>query len=149
MSTVDLPDGSNHCIHGVGSITIPIGTEAIHLNNVQLIPSLHTPLLSFDQLEQQGFQITLTNEKPYRFHIISPNGVRFYASRSPGSGVFDLITPIEKAEAGVANAVVDADETNQTNPARTKRPPPAPMDVWHHCYCHMNQHDLLYLHWIG
>lgn len=68
-ATVDLPDGNIHHVAGIGTTHLPIGNDSIELKNVQYIPGLKAQLLSFDQLEQQGFDIQLTKEKPYRFQI--------------------------------------------------------------------------------
>ena len=63
-ATVDLPDGSTHHVTGIGTIRLPINNDFIELKNVQYIPGLKAQLLSFDQLEEQGFDIQLTNDKP-------------------------------------------------------------------------------------
>ena len=44
-------------------------------------------------MEGQGFDIQLTNERPRKFKIISPDDrISFYASRSAKDGVFDQLT---------------------------------------------------------
>ncbi|ODM16173.1 hypothetical protein SI65_08607 [Aspergillus cristatus] len=84
---------------------------------------------------------------PYRFRITSPNGSAFLISRTVEDGMFDRL----EAEKGIAYAVNDTKETNE-NKSRNltpNRPPPAPIEYWHHRLSHMNQHDLQYLHRIG
>ncbi|ODM17047.1 hypothetical protein SI65_05760 [Aspergillus cristatus] len=146
-STVGLPDGSTHKVEGIGTIHLPIGEHVVELKNVRYVPALHTRLLSFNQLEKQGFRIQLTAEKPYRFRITSPNGSAFLISRTVEDGMFDRL----EAEKGVAYAVNDAKETNENKSKNLtpNRPPPAPIECWHHRLAHMNQHDLQYLHRIG
>ena len=54
-------------------------------------------------------------------------------------------------EGSVAYAVNDAKESAENTSCNLtpKRPPPAPIEHWHHRLSHMNQHDLQYLHRIG
>lgn len=146
-ATVDLPDGSTHYVTGIGTIRLPIGDEFIELKNMRYIPRLKAQLLSFNQLEQQGFDFQLTNEKPYKFRITSPEGTRFIASRSGKNGVFDFIHP-DSSQQGTVNAVTGP-AGEQQEATHTNRAPPASIDVWHHRLSHMNQHDLQYLHRIG
>lgn len=52
----------------------------VGLKNVRYVPALSTRLLSFNQLENQGFLIQLTNDKPYIFRITSPDVATFFIS---------------------------------------------------------------------
>lgn len=54
-SSVELPNGSTHRVEGIGSIYLPIGERMVELKNTRHVPTLHTRLLSFNQLEDQGF----------------------------------------------------------------------------------------------
>lgn len=72
-SPVDLPDGSTHRVEGVGTIKLPIGEHMEELKNARHVPTLHAHLLSFNQLEDQGFHIKTADEKPYRLQIIIPD----------------------------------------------------------------------------
>lgn len=146
-TTVGIPDGSQHRVEGVGTICLPIGEHMVELKNIRHVPTLKTRLLSFNQLEKQGFRIQLTNNKPYRFRITSPDGAAFFISRTVEDGMFNRL----EEEKGVAYAVNDTKEPNE-NKSRNltpNKPPPAPIEYWHHRLSHMNQHDLQYLHRIG
>ena len=119
----------------------------VELKNVRYVPTLCTRLLSFNQLEKQGFRIQLTDDKPYKFRITSPDGAAFFVSRTVENGMFNRL----EEEKGVAYAVNDAKEPNENKSrnSTSNKPPPAPIEYWHHRLSHMNQHDLQYLHRIG
>ena len=91
--TVDLPDGSTHQVEGIGNIDLSTRKGKIELKNVRFIPSVRARLLSFSQMEGQGFDIQLTNEHPRKFKIISPDDqISFYTSQSAKDDVFDQLT---------------------------------------------------------
>ncbi|EYE90211.1 uncharacterized protein EURHEDRAFT_511146 [Aspergillus ruber CBS 135680] len=147
QSTVRLPDNSIHKVEGVGTIHQPIGRQMVELKDVRYIPALHARLLSFSQLEEQGFHIQLTRDKPYKFRVITPDlSTSFLISRTAKNGMFDYLE-----EEGVINAVTDNSDSddNKSQNSTPNRPPPAPIEYWHHRLSHMNQHDLQYLHRIG
>lgn len=147
-SSVELPNGSTHCVEGIGSIYLPIGEHMVELKNTRHVPTLHTRLLSFNQLEDQGFHIKLTDDKPYRFRITTPDkSSSFLISRTTAGGMFDSL----ESEKGVINVVNDANDRleNKARNLTPNRPPPASIETWHHRLSHMNQHDLQYLHRVG
>ena len=79
-------------------------------------------------MENQGFHIQLTGERPNRFKIVSPNGITFYASRSGTDGIFNQFNE----ENGVANAVVGPADEEMEQVSGGSKSAPASIDIWHH-----------------
>ena len=75
---------------GIGKVVIEIDDGILELDEVRHVPSLGSNLVSYSQLDDQGFGLAVSETSP-RFHIITtPQGDTFHAYRTKISNVYHI-----------------------------------------------------------
>ena len=75
---------------GIGKIIIEIDDGVLELDDVRHVPSFGTNLVSYGQLDDQGFGLSVSANPP-RYHIItSPQGDTFFAHKTEVSNVYKI-----------------------------------------------------------
>jgi Pol polyprotein len=75
---------------GIGKVIIEIDDGILELDEVRHVPSLGSNLVSYGQLDDQGFGLAVSETSP-RFHkITTPQGDTFHAYRTKISNVYQI-----------------------------------------------------------
>jgi hypothetical protein len=129
---------------GIGAIRQQIDDQVLEVSNVRYIPNIVASLLSYRQLEKQGFKIQpiAMQDGTSLFEITDLQGQIFRAIPSssdvyPVNGVTNPLILAAKAKKPAKNA----DEATTA----TIRPIYEPIEVWHSRLGHLNADDIIKL----
>ncbi|KAJ5619407.1 hypothetical protein N7510_003391 [Penicillium lagena] len=144
----DDAGGRVHTVAGYGTIQINIDDIKLTVPDVRYIPTIASDLLSFRQLDQQGFQISLSNDSPKHFRFQSPDGTRFDALPHIDNQTYYLAKP--QTHQLIAKVTTRGEARTRSNLTITTSPQePDPkaltMTEWHQRLSHLNPRDILKL----
>ena len=145
---------------GIGKIIIEIDDGVLELDDVRHVPSFGSNLVSYGQLDDQGFGLSVSTNSP-RFHIItSPQGDTFYAHKTEVSKVYKIgeCVQIGNRSSSTAYSAISAPDVSSVasfqagslhKQSTPKSEPPKSHTMtlmeWHQRLAHLNAADILKL----
>ena len=147
-------------IAGKGTIILQIGDGVLTLKEARHVPTLQSNLVSYAQLEDQGFDLSLSSGVTPKNHVIrSPDGDEFFAYKTH-LNVYTLTdcTPTPRQDSEVVYSTVEWNDIGSTacalatidTPIPTRKrhevvPQTMTISQWHQRLCHLNQWDIIRL----
>jgi Reverse transcriptase (RNA-dependent DNA polymerase) len=132
---------------GIGTIRQHIDDQVLEIPNVRYIPNIVTSLVSYRQLEKQGFKIELMpmEDGTSLFEITDPQGQTFKAIPS-ASDVYPINGVINPTALAVRTSKKTTKKaTNSPDETIKIRPIYEPIEVWHNRLGHLNADDIIQL----
>ena len=151
-------------LSGTGTILLQVGDAVLKLEDVRHIPSLKSNLISYGQLAEQGFDLSVTNDiendNGTPCHIIkSSDGDEFVAIRNEKLNVYCIddasparrrheavvyeCTQTPNIDTTVCSLAMKGMAAAQPGEARADLTPQVHTIVeWHQRLCHLNQADI-------
>ena len=141
--------GRIHTVKGIGTAQVSIDDLTFHVPDVRYVPTITTDLLSFSDIDSQGFQISLSETSPRYFSLMSPDGVRFEA-HPHDNRTYYLTKPGVRSTKPTGHKHITAKATTRKASKFdliTVKPDPTALTMteWHQRLCHLNWRDILRL----